>query len=387
MLSKLQQLSLVSKVCAELDAHLGLSDKTLAEFIIHLGQTSADPSEFGTKLAATGTEFPPGFVQSLFATIKTMSVAIEAARAPKTRRSASSRSAAAGGDVVYKAMAIPDMAGPVPLRGMAHESDPATRSAAASGGGSSSSSAAVPVDSTVRPGKRGREGDAVEADRVVRARGSQSSAYGALGIPPPDPPRAPLTKPELYGIYDGTISKLMDFGAFVELEGFARGERIEGLVHVSRLANHGMVKKAEDVVSRGQKVKVKVLMMGTGKLTLSMRDVDQKTGKDLMPRAADGSLAVPDRGPRRKGKSSLGLSDEKIAHLKTLGKGRAKLQVGDYERWEIAQLRKTGLLNPEDDPGWDAERGYALRTPTSYRYFHFHFHFHFVRILLTLPPP
>jgi ATP-dependent RNA helicase DHX8/PRP22 len=32
--------------------------------------------------------------------------------------------------------------------------------------------------------------------------------------------------------------------------------------------------------------------------------------------------------------------------------------VGDYERWELAQLRKTGLLNPEDDPGWDAERGY-----------------------------
>ena len=295
---------------------------SLAEFIIHLGQTSADPSEFGTKLAATGTEFPPGFVQSLFATIQTMSLAIEAARAPKTRPSASSSSAAAGGDVVYKAMAIPDMPGPVPLRGMAHESDPATRGAAASSGGSSSSSsaAAAAAESTTRPGKRGREGDAAEADRVVRARGAQSSAYGALGIPPPDPPRAPLKEPELYGIYDGTISKLMDFGAFVELEGFARGERIEGLVHVSRLANHGMVKKAEDVVSRGQKVKVKVLMMGTGKLTLSMRDVDQKTGKDLMPRAADGSLAVPDRGPRRKGKSSLGLSDEKIAHLKTLGK-------------------------------------------------------------------
>ena len=123
------------------------------------------------------------------------------------------------------------------------------------------------------------------------------------------------------------------------------------------------MKKAEDVVSRGERVKVKVLMKSTssgGKLTLSMRDVNQVTGADLMPRAADGSLARPaDLAPRRKGKSSLGLSDEKIERLKELGKGRAKLQVGDYERWEIAQLRKTGLLAPEDDPNWDAERGYV----------------------------
>jgi hypothetical protein len=33
----------VSKICTELDAHLGLADKTLAEFIIHLADEHTDP--------------------------------------------------------------------------------------------------------------------------------------------------------------------------------------------------------------------------------------------------------------------------------------------------------------------------------------------------------
>ena len=37
-LKKLEHLSLVSKICVELDNHLGLGDKTLAEFIIHLAE-------------------------------------------------------------------------------------------------------------------------------------------------------------------------------------------------------------------------------------------------------------------------------------------------------------------------------------------------------------
>ena len=37
-LKKLEHLSLVSKICTELDNHFGLGDKTLAEFIIHLAE-------------------------------------------------------------------------------------------------------------------------------------------------------------------------------------------------------------------------------------------------------------------------------------------------------------------------------------------------------------
>jgi predicted RNA-binding protein with RPS1 domain len=51
----------------------------------------------------------------------------------------------------------------------------------------------------------------------------------------------------------GTVSKIMDFGAFVRLE-----PGIEGLIHISELA-HGRVLRATDVVSEGQEVDVKIL--------------------------------------------------------------------------------------------------------------------------------
>ena len=46
-LKDLQRLGVVSKVCSELENHLGFSDKTLAEFIIHLAQSnSSDSAKF-----------------------------------------------------------------------------------------------------------------------------------------------------------------------------------------------------------------------------------------------------------------------------------------------------------------------------------------------------
>ena len=45
-LAELQRLSLIAKVCAELDNHMGLSDKTLAEFLVHLASDSGSPDAF-----------------------------------------------------------------------------------------------------------------------------------------------------------------------------------------------------------------------------------------------------------------------------------------------------------------------------------------------------
>ncbi len=52
------------------------------------------------------------------------------------------------------------------------------------------------------------------------------------------------------------------------------------MVHVSNLTST-RVGSAKEVVKRGQQVWVKVVST-TGKLSLSIRDVDQKTGKDLL---------------------------------------------------------------------------------------------------------
>ena len=84
------------------------------------------------------------------------------------------------------------------------------------------------------------------------------------------------SEPEVGRIYDGTIVKTVDFGAFVNFFGPK-----DGLVHISHLAKQ-RVNKVTDVVKEGDKVKVKLLGFDErGKVRLSMKVVDQETGEDL----------------------------------------------------------------------------------------------------------
>ena len=84
------------------------------------------------------------------------------------------------------------------------------------------------------------------------------------------------SEPEVGHIYDGTVVKVMDFGAFVNFFGAK-----DGLVHISQLAPR-RVQKTTDVVKEGDKVKVKLLGFDErGKVRLSMKVVDQATGEDL----------------------------------------------------------------------------------------------------------
>ncbi|PWJ71188.1 polyribonucleotide nucleotidyltransferase [Ruminococcaceae bacterium R-25] len=76
-----------------------------------------------------------------------------------------------------------------------------------------------------------------------------------------------VADPEVGTEYDGTVTRLMDFGAFVE---FLPGK--EGLVHISKMA-WNRVEKVEDVVKEGDKVHVKLIEIDSqGRLNLSMRD-------------------------------------------------------------------------------------------------------------------
>jgi polyribonucleotide nucleotidyltransferase len=84
------------------------------------------------------------------------------------------------------------------------------------------------------------------------------------------------SEPEVGQIYEGTVVKVMDFGAFVNFFGAK-----DGLVHISQLAPR-RVQKTTDVVKEGDKVKVKLLGFDErGKVRLSMKAVDQQTGEDL----------------------------------------------------------------------------------------------------------
>jgi polyribonucleotide nucleotidyltransferase len=85
-----------------------------------------------------------------------------------------------------------------------------------------------------------------------------------------------VAEPEVGVIYEGTVVKVADFGAFVNFFGPK-----DGLVHISQLAAE-RVAKTSDVVKEGQKVWVKLLGFDErGKVRLSMKVVDQETGKEL----------------------------------------------------------------------------------------------------------
>lgn len=99
---------------------------------------------------------------------------------------------------------------------------------------------------------------------------------GQLFISTPDAEKAEKAKmiingiisdPEVGQTFDGTVTRLMEFGAFVE---FLPGK--EGLVHISKLA-WNRVEKVEDVVKEGDKVQVKLIEIDNqGRLNLSIRD-------------------------------------------------------------------------------------------------------------------
>ncbi|MAT33833.1 MAG: polyribonucleotide nucleotidyltransferase, partial [Ponticaulis sp.] len=90
-----------------------------------------------------------------------------------------------------------------------------------------------------------------------------------------------VAEPEVGEIYEGKVVAVKDFGAFVNFFGPK-----DGLVHVSQMAEE-RVKHPKDVVSEGDTVWVKLLGFDDrGKVRLSMKVVDQETGKE---KAADES--------------------------------------------------------------------------------------------------
>jgi polyribonucleotide nucleotidyltransferase len=90
--------------------------------------------------------------------------------------------------------------------------------------------------------------------------------------------------PEEGVIYEGTVVKTVDFGAFVNFFGPK-----DGLVHISQLAPH-RVNQTTDVVKEGDKVWVKLMGFDDrGKVRLSMKVVDQETGKEITEGAKEAS--------------------------------------------------------------------------------------------------
>ncbi|XP_026480599.1 ATP-dependent RNA helicase DHX8-like isoform X1 [Ctenocephalides felis] len=167
--------------------------------------------------------------------------------------------------------------------------------------------------------------------------------------------------PEPGHIYSGRVMNLVPFGCFVQILGIRK--RVEGLVHISQLRAEGRVTDVSEVVSRGAAVKVKVLSITGQKISLSMRDVCQVTGKDLNPESHahlhtnisdDLNNRNPDR-PQQSATSMLQLhgnidDDEDVSRKRVT-------RISSPERWEIKQMISSGVIDRSELPDFDDETG------------------------------
>ncbi len=83
--------------------------------------------------------------------------------------------------------------------------------------------------------------------------------------------------PEVGEVYDGVITKIMDFGAFVEI---LPGK--EGLLHISQIDNK-RVNKVTDYFKEGDKVTVKLVKIENGKFSLSRKEMLKENAKENKP--------------------------------------------------------------------------------------------------------
>jgi polyribonucleotide nucleotidyltransferase len=91
-----------------------------------------------------------------------------------------------------------------------------------------------------------------------------------------------VAEPEEGKVYKGKVVKLVDFGAFVNFFG-----KRDGLVHVSQISGKRL-NHPNEALKEGQEVWVKLLGFDDrGKVRLSMKIVDQETGKETAEAAAD----------------------------------------------------------------------------------------------------
>ncbi|XP_055388788.1 LOW QUALITY PROTEIN: ATP-dependent RNA helicase dhx8-like, partial [Condylostylus longicornis] len=145
--------------------------------------------------------------------------------------------------------------------------------------------------------------------------------------------------------------------------------RKEGLVHVGDIQK-GPTRRGpgavEELLKRGQKVKVKLVGIAGSKLTLTMRDVDQKTGEDLRPKRHSSEQTESAFNPtnpsalRNQRKDFVGSVTG--IHLESLERKsrqlvKRKKHLTDQELFENQQLQASGVLTIQESLDFDEERG------------------------------
>jgi ATP-dependent RNA helicase DHX8/PRP22 len=338
-LKKLKYLQLVSKVTAELENNLGIADKTLAEFVIDVAVPCENFKIFDQKLRENGADFPIDFVDKLLRLVKHLH--------PKFNEG-SQGGAGAKSAVAPKlsGLAIPDTKDRSRRidQELVQEGEDKQRSQERRSGDHSHNR---PEDRDSSARGRDRYDRHSEGSRASSRREEYSNNNNNS---------KPLEKDE---VYRGRVTNIIDKGCFVQLLGVSGSGRNEGLVHISNIENR-RVAHPRDVVHRGDQVWVKVISIDSrnNRLGLSMRDVDQNTGRPYGPPPSyGGGGGGRDRDGSNNGPSQLrGLSGIKPSAEDNFNSRRRK-RMSSPERWETKQLIASGVLPASEYPGIFEEDG------------------------------
>ncbi|GAB1316923.1 DEAH-box ATP-dependent RNA helicase prp22 [Madurella fahalii] len=242
----LELVGLVRKVVSELQNHLGVVDKNLAEFIIAQRLDSDTFEMFERNMTrAGGDSLPPSLLESIDRLVRMMHPSMKAKTATIVENTR-----------VFSGLALPDNApasdsvddafnelealelkacnnkSQMQKRGRSRSQSrsPPTRGKRRSRSGVSHRDRPrcrsydggihrVPVADRQQCNRQGREGDDHQEDERISRR------------PPTEVDESPI----LYGIYDGNVTGIKNFGVFVNIHGVSGNLR--GLVHISRLAD------------------------------------------------------------------------------------------------------------------------------------------------------
>jgi ATP-dependent RNA helicase DHX8/PRP22 len=126
------------------------------------------------------------------------------------------------------------------------------------------------------------------------------------------------------------------------------------MVHVSNIQQGARANSASDLLSRGQQVKVKVMSVAGTRVGLSMKDVDQVTGRDLTPHLRIKSEAEMEEERERAVRASSGANALPL-RSKDETPVRSAKRLTSPERWEIKQLISSGVIDASEYPDLDED--------------------------------
>lgn len=128
-----------------------------------------------------------------------------------------------------------------------------------------------------------------------------------------------LDGPVLNEIYEGVVTRIESFGAFVKfLEGYA-----EGMVHISNL-DSVRINEVTDVVKLGDTVKVKFIKMERGKIALSMKDIEGNPKVDRETYVSKPFQRSNDSRDSRDSRDNRDRRDHRRSHGDSRGSGSSR---------------------------------------------------------------